>query len=151
MWLQFFLRQASEVAHHDRVLTDDQINAVVPLCDEVTWHSMRVTLLDAADKYGFEPSSTIESAYTAAQAVHVWLGATFDQKKLQCSDQPTILGVAYDLVNTQLLIKQDRKTELVDEIVSLLESRALTPRQAGKLTTVVVSCTASPEPRPLGH
>ena len=48
MWLQFFLRQALEVAHRDRVLTDDQIDTVGPLCDEVTWHSMRVTLLDAA-------------------------------------------------------------------------------------------------------
>ena len=82
------------------------------------------------DKYGFEPSSTIDSAYTAAQAVHVWLGARFDQKKLQCSDQPTILGVTYDLVNMQLLIKQDRKTELADEIVSILESQRLTPGQA---------------------
>ena len=85
------------------------------------------------DKYGFEPSSTIESAFTTAQAVHVWLGAKFDQKKLQCSKEPTILGVTYDLVAMQLLIKQDRKDELADEIIAILNCGVLTPGQAGKL------------------
>ena len=33
----------------------------------------------------------------------------------------------------QLLIKQDRKTELAEEIISILESQMLTPGQAGKL------------------
>jgi len=47
------------------------------------------------DKYGFEPQSTIESAHLVAQSVHWWLGAHYDQKKLQLSRSPTILGVTY--------------------------------------------------------
>ena len=85
------------------------------------------------DKYGFEPSETIDSAFTAAQAVHLWLGARFDQKKLQKTTAPTILGVTYDLSNMKLLIKESRKSELVDEIDGILSSRVLSPGQAGKL------------------
>ena len=45
------------------------------------------------DKYGFEPASTVASAKQIAESVHFWLGAQFDQKKLQLSRSPTILGV----------------------------------------------------------
>ena len=85
------------------------------------------------DKYGFEPEDTIDSAFTAAQAVHLWLGAQFDQKKLQRTTAPTILGVTYDLSGMRLLIKESRKSELLDEINSILESKVLSPGQAGKL------------------
>lgn len=60
------------------------------------------------DKYGFEPEDTANSAFTAAQAVHLWLGAQFDQKKLKRTSAPTILGATYDLKDTQLLIKESR-------------------------------------------
>ena len=42
------------------------------------------------DKYGFEPKRTVQSAHRVAQAVHWWLGALYDQKKLQLSTAPTI-------------------------------------------------------------
>ena len=58
------------------------------------------------DKYGFEPVSTIESAHLVAQSVHWWLGAHYDQKKLQLSRSPTILGVTYELEKMVLLIKE---------------------------------------------
>ena len=63
------------------------------------------------DKYGFEPASTVASAHLVAQSVHWWLGAHYDQKKLQLSRSPTILGVTYDLEQMVLLIKE-RKSEL---------------------------------------
>ena len=85
------------------------------------------------DKYGFEPVETVQSAHEVAQAVHFWLGARFDQKKLQLSRQPVILGVTYDLESMVLLIKEDRKKELVEEIDSILASRLLDPGLAGKL------------------
>ena len=68
------------------------------------------------DKYGFEPEDTIDAA---AQAVHLWLGAKFDRKKLQKSADPTILGVTYDLKHMRVLIKESRKAELMDEIKSI--------------------------------
>ena len=85
------------------------------------------------DKYGFEPSTTIDSAFLCAQKVHWWLGAQFDNKKLQLSSDPTILGVTYDLVGMRLLIKQKRKEEILDEIDGIMCSGVLPPGQAGKL------------------
>ena len=85
------------------------------------------------DKYGFEPVSTCRSAYEAAQKVHWWLGAQFDEKKLQLSEEPTILGVTYDLKFMCLRIKPSRKEELRDEIDSILSSKLLPPGLAGKL------------------
>ena len=43
------------------------------------------------DKYVFEPRSSVESVRFIAECVHTWLGAKFDQKKLQLSSAPTIL------------------------------------------------------------
>ena len=85
------------------------------------------------DKYGFEPEDTIESAFKTSQHVHRWLGAAFDEKKLQISSEPTILGVTYDLVGWRLLIKESRKEELSDEIDSIVSSKIFSPGQAGKL------------------
>ena len=85
------------------------------------------------DKYGFEPKSTVESAFQCAQKVHWWLGAQFDAKKLQLSSAPTILGVTYALEGMRLLIKQKRKEEILDEIESIMSSGILPPGQAGKL------------------
>eukprot|EP00435_Cladocopium_sp_Y103_P025489 s1800_g6.t1 len=67
------------------------------------------------DKYGFEPASTVASAKRIAESVHFWLGAQFDQKKLQLSRTPTILGVTYNLDKMQLEIKSDRKVEIAGE------------------------------------
>ena len=85
------------------------------------------------DKYGFEPVSTIESAHLVAQSLHWWLGAHYDQKKLQLSRDPTILGVTYDLENLVLLIKPSRKTDLLEEIDMILKTGLLDPGSAGKL------------------
>ena len=85
------------------------------------------------DKYGFEPATTCRSAFEVAQKVHYWLGAHFDAKKLQLSEEPTILGVTYDLRSMCLRIKPSRKEELKDEIDSILRSSLLPPGQAGKL------------------
>ena len=85
------------------------------------------------DKYGFEPVGTVKSARLAAECVHLWLGAKFDQKKLQLSSAPTILGVTYNLDSMQLEIKDDRKSELTEEIVSILKSDQLDPGTAGKI------------------
>ena len=85
------------------------------------------------DKYGFEPRSTVESAHLVAQSLHWWLGAHYDQKKLQLSRDPTILGVTYDLERMVLLIKPSRKTELLEEIDQIMETGLLDPGSAGKL------------------
>ena len=85
------------------------------------------------DKYGFEPASTVASAKQIAESVHFWLGAQFDQKKLQLSRSPTILGVTYNLELMQLEIKADRKEELSSEIDAILASGLLDPGSAGKL------------------
>ena len=85
------------------------------------------------DKYGFEPKSTVESARLVAESVHFWLGARFDQKKLQLSEAPTILGVTYNLSAMQLEIKADRKEEIANEIDAILTSGLLDPGSAGKL------------------
>ena len=65
--------------------------------------------------------------------VHWWLGASFDQKKLQLSETPTILGVTYNLKDLQLEIKAERKVDLLDEIDSILAAGCLDPGSAGKL------------------
>ena len=85
------------------------------------------------DKYGFEPISLVVGAREIAESVHFWLGAKFDQKKLQLSRQPTILGVTYNLEEMQLEIKKERREELVQEIDSILEVGLLDPGSAGKL------------------
>ncbi|OLP84362.1 hypothetical protein AK812_SmicGene34786 [Symbiodinium microadriaticum] len=85
------------------------------------------------DKYGFEPEDTAASAFALAEKVHWWLGARFDQQKLQLCSDPTILGVTYDLEQYLLKIKKSRKKELSDEISMILEHEELSPGQAGKL------------------
>ena len=85
------------------------------------------------DKYGFETEALAPSARNVAECVHFWLGARFDQKKLQLSCSPTILGVTYNLSSMQLEIKEDRRKDLVDEIDSILSSGLLDPGSAGKL------------------
>ena len=87
------------------------------------------------DKYGFEPedTDTVASAFALAEKVHWWLGARFDQQKLQLCSDPTILGVTYDLEQYLLKIKKSRKQELFDEISMILEQEELSPGQAGKL------------------
>ena len=85
------------------------------------------------DKYGFEPAQTVESAHQIAQHVHWWLGAKFDRKKLQLSRAPTILGVTYNLDDFVLEIKDDRKSDLIEEIDHILHSGLLDPGTAGKL------------------
>ena len=85
------------------------------------------------DKYGFEPEDTAASAFALAEKVHWWLGARFDQQKLQLCSDPTILGVTYDLEQYLLKIKKSRKKELFDEISMILEHEELSPGQAGKL------------------
>eukprot|EP00438_Fugacium_kawagutii_P017427 Skav208457 [mRNA] locus=scaffold1104:125034:126098:+ [translate_table: standard] len=85
------------------------------------------------DKYGFEPAKTCSSAFEVAQKVHWWLGARYDQKKLQIRHDPTVLGVTYDLQEMVLRIKPSRKEEILEEIRSILDSGLLPPGQAGKL------------------
>jgi hypothetical protein len=85
------------------------------------------------DKYGFEPASSAPSAKLVAERVHTWLGAQFDQKKLQLSSSPTILCVTYNLELMQLEIKKERREDLLDEIDSVLKSGLLDPGSAGKL------------------
>ena len=85
------------------------------------------------DKYGFEPLETVTSARLVAECVHLWLGAKFDQKKLQLCRDPTILGVTYDLERFVLLIKAERRIELLEEIDAILRVGLLDPGSAGKL------------------
>ena len=85
------------------------------------------------DKYGFETQALAPSARHVAECVHTWLGARFDQKKLQLSEVPTILGVTYNLDEMQLEIKEDRRKDLLEEIDSILASGLLDPGSAGKL------------------
>ena len=85
------------------------------------------------DKFGFETCDTISSAMQVAKMVHSWLGALFDEKKLQLGSEVDILGITYDLVGMRLLIKAGRKEEISDEIDSILEAEALEPGRAGKL------------------
>ncbi|CAE7374222.1 unnamed protein product, partial [Symbiodinium necroappetens] len=85
------------------------------------------------DKYGFETAITTPSAKLAAEIVHFILGALFDEKKLQLSVAPVILGVTFNLEELVLEIKEQRKQELRDTIDSVLESGTLDPGLAGKL------------------
>ena len=85
------------------------------------------------DKYGFDREDLSAEAHQVAIAVHWWLGARFDQKKLQRSSDPTILGVTYNLRDMILEIKQDRKEELISAIDDILSSNILDPGMAGKL------------------
>ena len=85
------------------------------------------------DKYGFEPASSVNSAFEVAQTVHWLLGASFDAKKLQLGSKPVILGVTYNLVDWVLELKADRRTELMEEIQEVLDSGVLEPGHAGKL------------------
>ena len=44
------------------------------------------------DKYGFEPSESIDSAMLVARSLHTWLAAQFDAMKLQQGPVVDILG-----------------------------------------------------------
>ena len=58
--------------------------------------------------------------------VHWWLGAAFDQKKLQLTRRQPVLGVTYNLVDMVLEIKAERKTELIGEMEAIVENDLLT-------------------------
>ena len=77
------------------------------------------------DKYGFEPLAIAGSARAVAEHVHFWLGAKFDQKKLQLSTEPTILGVTYNLDQMQLEIKAERREEITQEIEAIVKAGIL--------------------------
>ena len=77
--------------------------------------------------------STVGSARRISEFVHFWLGAKFDQEKLQLSSTPTILGVTYNLDQMQLEIKAERKAEITQEIDAIVHSGLLDPGPAGKL------------------
>ncbi|CAE7505806.1 unnamed protein product, partial [Symbiodinium necroappetens] len=79
-------------------------------------------------KYGFETELTAPSAKIAAETVHFLLEALFDEKKLQLSVAPVILGVTFNLQQLVLEIKEQRKQELLDTIDSVLESGILVGR-----------------------
>ena len=68
-----------------------------------------------------------------AQSVHHWLGAAYDQKKLQLGPVVDILGITYDFDRLILRIKEGRKEELLEEIQSILDADLLEPGHAGKL------------------
>ena len=85
------------------------------------------------DKYGFETEVTAPSAMLAAETIHFLLGALFDERKLQLSLSPVILGVTFNLEQLVLEIKEQRKQELLETIDSVLESGLLDPGLAGKL------------------
>ena len=69
----------------------------------------------------------------AAETIHFLLGALFDERKLQLSLSPVILGVTFNLEQLVLEIKEQRKQELLETIDSVLESGLLDPGLAGKL------------------
>ena len=83
--------------------------------------------------YGFETEVTAPAAMLAAETIHFLLGALFDEKKLQLSLSPVILGVTFNLEQLVLEIKEQRKQELLETIDSVLESGVLDPGLAGKL------------------
>ena len=85
------------------------------------------------DKYDFEADFTTPSAKFVAESVHFWLGAVFDDKKLQLSFSPVVLGVTFNLESLVLEIKEQRRQELVDMIDGILSSGVLDPGTAGKL------------------
>ncbi|CAE7914902.1 unnamed protein product, partial [Symbiodinium necroappetens] len=85
------------------------------------------------DRYGFETDLTSRSARTVAECVHFWLGALFDDKKLQLSFSPVILGVTFNLELLVLEIKDQRRKELTEMIDGILETGSLDPGTAGKL------------------
>ncbi|CAE7480102.1 unnamed protein product, partial [Symbiodinium sp. CCMP2456] len=85
------------------------------------------------DKCGFETDLTARSARTVAECVHFWLGALFDDKKLQLSVSPVILGVTFNLELLVLEIKDQRRKELTEMIDGILETGSLDPGTAGKL------------------
>ena len=105
------------------------------LIQEITWHSCRVTLLSAAVQAQVPDKEIGLQANwkNPSQLVHWWLGARFDQQKLQLCSDATILGVTYDLEQHLIKIKKSRKKELFDEISLILEHEELSPGQAGKL------------------
>ena len=85
------------------------------------------------DKYGFETCQTAPSARRVAETVHFVLGAQFEEKKLQLSSSPVILGVTYNLDLMILEIKKERKEELLESIDGILSAGSLDPGTAGKL------------------
>ena len=85
------------------------------------------------DKFGFELEETVGSALDCARAVHIWLGARFDEKKVLIERVVDILGVTYDLVDYVLKIKTGRQQDLLEEFGMILEAGRLEPGHAGKL------------------
>ena len=85
------------------------------------------------DKYGFETCQTAPSARKVADTLHFLLGAQFEEKKLQLSSSPVILGVTYNLDLMVLEIKKERKEELLESIDGILSAGSLDPFTAGKL------------------
>ncbi|CAE7645183.1 unnamed protein product [Symbiodinium necroappetens] len=83
------------------------------------------------DKYGFETELTAPSAKFVAETIHWLLGPSFDQKKLQVSFLPVVLGVTFNLEDFLLEIKEERKAELVEPIDAILDSGTLDPGTAG--------------------
>ena len=83
--------------------------------------------------YGFETELIAPLAKLVPETIHWLSGASFDQKKLQLSSLPVVLGVTFNLEDFLMEIKEERKRELIESIDAILESGALDPGTAGKL------------------
>ena len=59
------------------------------------------------DKYGFEPEDTAASAFALAEKVHWWLGARFDQQKLQLCSDPTTVSLEDQEVSEEGALRRD--------------------------------------------
>jgi len=111
------------------------------------------------DRWGIEPTKTIQSSFETVEAVSRMIGIMMQNEKAQGpptiwnkdeEDQwteipnpnckpgrawkdPELLGVGFDLDGLQVKIKDGRRVDLRAEIEDILKRRTLSPGQAAKL------------------
>ncbi len=67
------------------------------------------------------------------KGLHTWIGASFDEDKIQLASKVTILGVLHDLDKSTMEITQSRRVAVGCEIQEILDQGQLEPGRAGKL------------------
>ena len=85
------------------------------------------------DKYGFDLKEFIEETITLVADFHWMLGVEFDTKKVQSGQVVKILGVRYNLKELLVDIDEERRMELIEDIIRVLKLDLLEPGYAGKL------------------
>ena len=85
------------------------------------------------DKFGFTSMAAAPQEVMIVRDLHRWLGVDYAEDKVQCSANPVVLGIGYDLRAKKLYVTPEREEDILRTIDDILADAVLNPACAAKL------------------